>query len=271
MNYIKSFNIIGVLWKSRDLIRQITVRDVMARYKGTYLGLLWSIILPLFMLSIYTFVFSVVFKAKWGISVSESRTEFALTMFCGMIPYMLFSDCINKAPGLITSNQNYVKKVVFPLEILPVTVLFSATIHALISFIILFVGVFIFIGTTTWTIVFLPVILLPLFAMILGFSWFLASLGVFVRDIGYSVGVIIQVLFFLSPIFYPISAVPEKFKLFMLFNPLTIIIENLRSVVIWGKMPDWNGILIVAVFSLFILFTGYFWFMKTKKAFADVI
>jgi len=271
MNFIKSFNIIANLWKSRDLIRQITVRDIMARYKGTYLGILWSIILPLFMLSIYTFVFSVVFKAKWGISVSESRTEFALTMFCGMIPYMLFSECLNKATSLITSNQNYVKKVVFPLEILPVTVLLSSIIHTLISLAILFIGAFLFIGTTTWTIIFLPVIFLPLIAMILGFSWFLASLGVFVRDIGYSVGVITQILFFLSPIFYPTSAVPEKFQLLMLFNPLTVIIESLRAVVIWGTMPDWKGILIVTVFSFFILFTGYFWFIRTKKAFADVI
>lgn len=271
MNFIRSINFIGKAWSNRDLIHQLTVRDIMGRYKGTYLGIFWSVLLPLFMLLIYTFVFSVVFKAKWGISQSESRIEFALTMFCGMIPYMLFSDCLNKAPSLITGSQNYVKKVVFPLEILPITVLCSTFIHSLISLCLLLVGVIFFMGTTTWTIIFLPVLFIPLFAFILGFSWLLASLGVFIRDIGHSVGVFTQVLFFLSPIFYPISAVPENFQIFMFINPLTVIIESFRAVIIWGTMPNWYSLLWVTAISFCVLIGGYLWFIKTKKAFADVI
>ncbi len=259
------------LWAHRDLLQQFTVREVMGRYKGSYLGFLWSLLTPLFMLMVYTFVFSVVFKAKWGASPSESRVEFALTLFCSLIAFNVFSECLARAPGLIVSSPNYVKKVVFPLEILPLSVLGSALVHSLTSLVILFLGLLVFVRAIPWTAIYLPLVYLPLVGLCLGLSWFLASLGVFIRDIGYLVGVVLQVLFFMTPIIYPISAVPAVLQLALRLNPLSSIVEDFRRVIMWGQAPDWPWWGVVTLFSGLVTMAGYVWFMKLKRAFADVV
>lgn len=259
------------LWQHRDLISQMTRREVVGRYRGSIMGIAWSFFNPILMLVVYTFVFSVVFKARWGTGVDESQTSFAIVLFVGMIVYGLFAEMVNRAPGLILSNVNYVKKVIFPLEILPVVGLGAALFHALISLGVLLTTILLINGSVVWTALFFPLIILPLLIATLGVAWFLASLGVFVRDVGQSVGIITTVLMFLSPLFYPVSSLPERFQIWLMLNPLTFVIEQSRAVMIFGKLPDWAGLGIYSVASLAVAWAGYWWFQKTRKGFADVL
>ena len=260
-----------VTWRNRYLIKQMTWREVVGRYKGSVLGLAWSFFTPVLMLLVYTFVFSVVFKAKLGTGGSESKVQFAFVLFAGMVVHGLFAEVINRAPSLIVSNVNYVKKVIFPLEILTITSAGAALFHALISILVLLIAFFIFNGFLNWTVIFLPIVLLPLVILTLGVGWFLASLGVFLRDVSQSVGVITSVMMFLAPIFYPISAVPEKMQFLIMMNPLTFIIEQIRDVVIWGVMPNWSGLSLYLLIASIVAWVGYTWFQKTRKGFADVL
>lgn len=259
------------LIKNRQLIYQMSKREVIGRYKGSIMGLTWSLFNPVLMLTIYTFVFSVVFKAKWGSIGGESNTQFALILFVGMIVFGLFSEAINRAPSLILGNVNYVKKVVFPLEILPIISLGASLFHALISMFVLIVASTFFNGQLHWTIIFLPLIITPLLMFALGLSWILASLGVYLRDVGQIIGTLTSILMFLSPVFYPIEALPVKFQSWMIFNPLSFVIEESRNVVILGVMPDWRGLFSYALFALVFMQIGYFWFQKTRKGFSDVL
>jgi lipopolysaccharide transport system permease protein len=259
------------LWKYRDLIRQLTWREVAGRYKGSFIGLGWSFIQPLIMLFVYTFVFSVIFKARWGVESGEGKVAFALALFMGLITFTIFSEVANAAPSLVLGNANYVKKVVFPLEILPFVKLLSAMINALFSLGVLFAGILIFNHFIHWTVLLLPLIWLPMMMFTLGCGYFLASLGVFIRDMGTIIGVVTTVLFFLTPIFYPISAVPEPFRIFCRMNPIAIFVEDARRVVLWGLFPDWPWFLFGMALSCAVMILGFVWFMKSKKAFADVI
>jgi lipopolysaccharide transport system permease protein len=259
------------LWRHRELIRQFTRREVQGRYRGSMLGLLWSLINPLVLLLIYTFVFGIVFKARWPHARTTSLEEFALVLFCGITTFGIFSECVGRSPGLVISVPNYVKKVVFPLEVLPVSVLGAALFHALVSLAILVVGNLLIGGGIQWTIVLLPLVVLPLIFLGLGLSWLFASLGVFIRDINYAIGLILQVLFFGSAVFYSPETVPEPFGGIVALNPLTGIVDNVRRVVLWGMLPDWARLAFWLPVTGVIMLLGYAWFMKTKKAFADVI
>lgn len=259
------------LWTNRRLIIQMTKREVVGRYKGSIMGLLWSFLNPVFMLVIYTFVFSVVFKARWSVDAEETKTQFAVVLFVGMIAQALFAEVLNRAPGLILANTNYVKKVVFPLEILPVISLCTALFHSSVSLLVLLIAFVLFNGYLHWTIIFAPLIILPLVIMTQGLAWILSSLGVFLRDIGQTIGILMTVLSFLAPVFYPVSALPEKFQPFIKANPLTLIIEQERAVLIFGKMPDWYGLALYTLVAIAIAWLGYAWFQKTRKGFADVL
>lgn len=260
------------LWQHRSLIAQMTRREVLGRYQGSALGLAWSFFNPVFMLAVYTFVFSEIFGARWGgAGAQESKTQFAVILFAGMIVQGLFAELLNRAPGLVLSNVNYVKKVVFPLEILPVIGMGTALFHALVSLGVLLLAFFLFNGFLHATALLAPLVLLPLVVLTLGLSWLLASLGVFLRDVGQLVGVVTTVLLFMSPVFYPVSAVPERFRALIMANPLTFIIEQLRAVLIWGQWPDWGGLGIYALVALAVAWAGFAWFQKTRRGFADVL
>ena len=261
-----------ILWRNRQLIIQMIKREVAGRYKGSVLGLAWSFFNPIFMLVVYTFVFSEIFKSRWGgVGGDDSKTQFALVLFAGMIVLSLFSEVLNRAPSLILGNVNYVKKVVFPLEILPVIAIGAALFHSLISLCVLLAAFVFFNGYMQWTAIFTPLVLLPLVILATGFAWMLASLGVFLRDVGQTIGIITTVLMFLSPVFYPVSAVPERFQSFILANPLTFIIEQAREVLIWGHLPNWLGLSAYTLAAILIAWSGYAWFQKTRKGFADVL
>jgi len=263
--------IVRSFWRNRGLIWQLTRRQVVGRYRGSVMGLAWSFFNPILMLLVFTFVFSVVFKARWGIGADETKTDFALILFVGLIIHGLFSDCVNSAPGLILSNVNYVKKVVFPLEILPWVAMGSALFHALVSLAVWAVFYLLVYAGFKWSAVFFPVIILPLVLATMGVAWMLTSLGVFVRDITQVIGILTTVLLFLSPIFYPVSALPQQYQTLLHLNPLTFMIEVSRAVLIWGRMPDWTGWAIYFAVSLAIAWIGFWWFQKTRKGFADVI
>ncbi len=198
------------LWRNRQLVWQMTRREVVGRYRGSLIGLAWSFLNPLLMLVVYTFVFSVIFKARWGGDVNETKTDFAIILFAGMIVFGLFSEIINRAPGLIVSNVNFVKKVVFPLEILPWVTLGSVLFHSFVSLIVLLLVQLTLKFFLPWTVLLFPLVLLPLIFASMGAAWFLASIGVYVRDIGQVMGVFTTVLMFLSAVFYPVSSLPES-------------------------------------------------------------
>jgi lipopolysaccharide transport system permease protein len=258
------------LLNHRGLIWELAKRDFVGRYKGSFMGMVWSLINPLFMLSVYTIVFSVVFKARWGTG-DESKVSFAIVLFAGMIVHGLFAECLNRAPGLVLAQPNYVKKVVFPLEIFPWVALSSALLHFIVSFTLLLIFCIVSgIGLYATTLL-IPLVIAPLLLMTLGLSWFFASLGVYLRDVSQIMGFATTVLLFLSPVFYKVSALPKNYQILLELNPLTLPIEQLRDVMLWGKGIDWISWGISLLISSAIFHIGFWWFQKTRKGFADVI
>ncbi len=259
---------------NRHLISQMTKRDVIGRYRGSFIGIGWSFLHPLLMLAVFTFVFSVVFQTKWGVPVEgqeEGKGFFAIVLFIGLIMHSFLSEILTRSPGLILNNVNYVQKVIFPLEVMPWISVLSALIHSGISLIVWVVAYLILVGIPGWQIVFLPLVMIPLVTLALGIAYLLASIGVFLRDIGQTMGIISSVLLFLSPVFFPIERLPETFQTLFLINPLTFIIQQAREVLIWKAMPDFYGLLIYMIVASVVFLLGFAWFQKTRKGFADVL
>jgi len=252
-----------------SLVKQFSLREIQGRYRGSFLGVFWALVTPLLMLGVFTFVFTEIFQSVWP--GTTGKVDFALYLFAGMVAYNLFAEVASGTPRLIVGNPNFVKKVVFPLEVLPLAQVGSALIHSLMSLTILIIAKLVFHQSLSWTILLLPLVYLPLLALSAAVGWVLASLGVFLRDIGNLVAVVVQLLFFLSPITYPTSNVPEAVRPLMWLNPFATIIDALRAVVIQGVMPQWGPLLIVTALSLLAAVLGYAWFMKIKRAFPDVI
>ncbi|MGG1514051.1 ABC transporter permease [Paenibacillus oryzisoli] len=257
------------LWTHRSLIKQFTARDISLRYKGSLLGIIWSFVTPLLMLIIYTYVYSEIFKAKWNVT-SSSKLDFALIIFCGIATYNFFGETLSRAPQIIIHHSNYVKKVVFPLEILPITILLASFINFLISFLILFIGLLMFAQFHIGSFL-VVVVLVPYFLLIAGLSWFLSALGVYLRDIGQLIGVIIQALMLLSPIFYPKSVIPPTYQYIYTLNPISFVIEEMRNITIFGFSPQWGILACQTAFALAIFVFGYLFFERSRKGFADVL
>lgn len=257
-------------WRNRGLIRVMVVREVLGRYRGSVMGVLWSFFNPVVMLLVYTFVFSVVFRARWSVG-GESKTEFALVLFAGLIAFNLFAECVSRAPTLILSNVNFVKKVVFPLEILPLVSLGSALFHGIVSLGVWLLAYLVLFGVPHPTVLFLPFVIAPLILLLMGLTWALASLGVYLRDVSQFIGILITALMFLTPIFYPPTALPEEFRVLLFANPLTTVIEQMRAVLFWGRSPDFFQLFVYGFVSALIAWIGFAWFQKTRKGFADVL
>lgn len=259
------------LFTHRRLIVQLAGRDIAARYRGSMLGMGWSLLNPLLLLAVYTFVFSTVFQARFGAQASESKFDFALMLFAGMIVHGFFAECLSRAPMVILGNVNFVKKVVFPLEVYPAVILLSTLFHSAISLAVLMVFAIAAHGSLPITVMLLPVVLAPFALLILGLCWFLASLGVYMRDIAQTIGLLMTVLMFLSPIFYPLSALPAWLQPYLALNPLTLIIESLRGALLLGIVPDWQTLGIYSLVAIVIACSGFWWFQKTRRGFADVL
>lgn len=255
---------------SSGLARELVVREVLGRYRGASFGVVWAFFSPLLMLTVYTFVFGTVFRARWTPG-SESKSEFALALFIGLIVFNLLSECLTRAPHLIISNPNYVKKVVFPLEILPVVTLGAALFHAAVSLLV-WLAFYVFAkGVPPVTVFWLPVVLAPFLLLVLGLSWFLASLTVFIRDVAQIIGLVMTVLMFMSPVFYPASALPASVRGLFNANPLTPTIEMVRGVMLWGQPPSTGQLAYTSVVGCVVMYLGFRWFQKTRRGFADVL
>lgn len=259
-----------IFWTQRQLLFTLIRREFSARYSGSLLGNLWALVTPLLMLAVYTFVFSVVFKARWD-GPSTSQSEFALILFAGLMVFNLFSECFNRAPRLILENVNYVKKVVFPLEILPWVALGSAIINLGISFIVWLIFYAVSVGSPPITVLLFPIVILPLVVLTVGLTLALAALGVYLRDLAQLVGVVTSILMFLSPIFYPVEALPPHLRHWINLSPLSLVISQVRDVLIWGKTPDITLYCASLVVGLLVLFIGFSFFQKTRKGFGDVV
>ena len=267
---VSVFALMQSLKQHRQLIVQMIKREIIGRYKGSLLGLAWSFFNPVLMLVVYTFFFSVVFKSRWE-GIDDSKVSFAVLLFVGMIVHGLFAEVVNRAPSIILSNVSYVKKVVFPLEILSWISVGSALFHSVIGLVVLLMVQLVISQNLPWTVIFFPLILCPLVLVALGFSWFLASLGVYARDVGQVTGLFTTVLMFLSPVFYPVSTLQPQYQIFLQLNPLTFIIEEGRKSLIFGVTPDWLGWCVAMVIGFVTMWLGFWWFQKTRKGFADVL
>lgn len=256
----------------RNLIKQLTRREFELKYKGSLLGVFWSFITPLLMLAVYTFVFTVVFNARWGLEQSDNRFEFAMIIFSGLIMYNIFNETVSKSTTIILSNVNYVKKVIFPLDILPLTTLLSALINAGLNIIVLILGITIFVPGWEFKGVFISLIyLLPISLVSLGFAYIVASVGVYVRDLTYTIGVLLNILFYVTPIFYPISLVPEFMHPIMHLNPLTYLVEGFRAAVFSSELPNLLHFSLFTLAGYVFMLLGILLFRKLKRGFADVI
>ena len=255
----------------RYLIVKYLNRQVSRRYRGSILGVFWSLVSPLVMLSVYLVVFGFIFKSRFNISKNETATDFGLALFCGLNIYNLCSEVITSSPKLILGQPNLVKRIVFPLETLPVVQTLDSLLHCAIAFVPLLVAFIVFRGTIPWSFIFLPLFLVPVALFSVGCSLILSALGVFIRDIGELMQPLVTILMFGSAVFYPIGAIPPPFRQFIQLNPLALLIENARLSLLWGAPP--NLVLLVTLSFLafiFVMVTSTF-FEKAKPAFADVI
>ena len=249
-------------------------REVAARYRGSVLGILWSLVTPLLMLAVYTFVFGTVFSGRgWAtIEAGAGTASFALILFSGLIPFALFSEVVGKAPGLVVGNRNFVKKVVFPIEILPMVRTGTALVQFGISFVVLLVFLAGSGAGVPPTAIWLPVVVAPFVMLTLGLAWALAALGVYLRDIEQVLPPILSGTLFLSAIFYPLSALPDAARIALLYgNPLVFPIEQIRRVAIYGLPPEWTGLAAYALVATAVARGGHLLFHKMRRGFADVL
>lgn len=252
------------------LILQMARRDVIGRYRGSFIGLLWSFFNPLLMLGVYTFVFGLIFKSRWSDQVS-GHFEFAVVLFAGLNINSMFAECANRAPTLIVENTNFVKKVVFPLETLSWSTLGSALFHLLVSTLVLLVFSLVVRGTVPWTVVYFPIVVAVFIPFMAGLIWLLSSLGVFLRDLKQAMGIVTTMMMFLAPIFYPQSLIPPPYRNLLYLNPLTVIVNASRDVLVWGHAPNWEVLGVYAIAACLFAWGSFYWFERTRKGFADVL
>ncbi|UZE95131.1 ABC transporter permease [Alkalimarinus alittae] len=257
--------------QQKGLLYQLVKREIKQKFQGSWLGLGWAILTPIAMLGVYTFVFRSVLKAKWPGSATDSDAEFALQLFSGLLVFTLFSEVIGRAPTLISDQPNMVKKVIFPLPILPWVSVSASAFFALLSLLVLIAASWITRGELTIHLAALPLIVIAFAPILLGLSWLLSSLGVYLRDLGHIVGLILTPLMFLSPIFYPITALPDLVQELMIWNPLALIIDSVRLVVLHAEWPNFYALGLYLMFSITIAVMGAACFHKTRKGFADVL
>jgi lipopolysaccharide transport system permease protein len=260
-----------ILHEHRILIARLVLREVQGRYRDSLLGLFWALANPILMLAVYAFAFIFVMKARWPAQVGEGPAVATLYLFSGLIHFNLFAENINRAPGLLLENLAYIKKIVFPLEILPWVSFFASSMNYGISLCFFFVFYVLAIGIPPASALFLPVLLVPFVLLILGLSWLLAALGLFLRDLRQIVGVTTSALMFLAPIFYPVSAVPDAFQFLVNLNPLTLPIEALKDLLFRGSFHRYQELGIYSSAAVGCAGFGYWVFMRMRRAFADVV
>lgn len=270
-NLVPARDVFRSLAKQYQLVYQMVKRTVAGRYRGSILGMGWSLLYPIIMLAVYTFVFGVVFRSRWPSSGDGGTAAFAVMLFAGLLIHQFFSECLSRAPGLIVGNVQYVKKVLFPLEVLPWVAVGSALFQSTMSITILLAFVLFLKGSLPWTIVFIPVVIFPIALLAVGIVWTVSALSVYIRDISQVIGVLTTMLLFLSPIFYPIQALPKIAQGLIFFNPLTVIIIQFRRVALEGVTPDWIALGLYTVVAFAVAWLSLSWFQRVRTGFADVL
>jgi lipopolysaccharide transport system permease protein len=257
------------LYNSRDLIRLLTLRDFKARFRGSFGGAIWSIIQPLLLMVIYTLVFSTFLKVSFD--QSDSPYVFAVFLLCGLLPWSAFSEGLSNATGVIRNNINLVKRVVFPLEILPLNITLVSIIQQSIGIILLLPLAYIINNSFSWTILFIPALLLIQILLFTGIYYYWASLSVFLPDLKQVTPLLLSMMMFLTPIFYPENIIPEWANGLLKLNPLSHVVILYRQIIMNGQIPAIRSLAQISLISLGVFLTGYFWFMHTKKGFADIL
>ena len=259
----------ATLWRHRSLVLELIKREFSGRYRGSFGGILWSFIQPLFLLAVYTIAFGIILKARWGFS--GSTADYALMLFAGLIIFNAFSECLSKSTTLVTSNPNFVKKVVFPLELLPVITVATVLIHALIGIAVWLLGYALLFGIPKTTAILFPLILVCFIPVLLGLGWLLSALGVIVRDISQLTGMLSHTLLFLTPIFYSIEAAPPLLQNLLMLNPLTFVVEQFRLVLFYGQMPALKGLASYFVLASLFAWVSLVLFRRLRPTFADMV
>ena len=258
------------IWKNRYILKLLIYREILGRYKGSFIGIIWSLLTPICLLIVYTFVFSFIFKAKWT-PINDSPTDFALILFPGLLLFNIFSECILRSPYLILNNPNYVKKILFPLEILPIVSIGCAAFHFMVGLSVWLIAYFLLIGAPHLSLLFLPIFILPTFLFTAGFIWLVASTNIFLRDLAQVIAFFVSLLMFVSPIFYPLSSVPDSFLFLYKLNPLTNQIEFIRNLLFYGKLPDLPLFISSMIYSSVFGYFGFFVFQKLRIGFSDAL
>ena len=252
-----------------DLILSLTRRELAARYRGSALGVLWAILTPLVMIAIFTFIFAKIFNARFG--ESNSGWNFALYLFCGLLPWTAFQEAVQQSSNTIVAHANLVKRVVFPLETLPVAQALASLANQMFGTTVLLVAALLIRQQFHASVLLLPLLVAPQLVATLGAAWLVASLGVFLRDVAQGVSLVLMAWLYLTPIIYPESLVPDEYRPFINLNPFTPLMRNYRRILLEGAMPDWGGLAYFTIFALLLFLFGYWWFARTRKNFADVI
>lgn len=265
-------DIVRGLFANRLLLWQFAVRNIRARHKGSYLGVAWMVLNPLLMMSLYSFVFGVIFNGRYGIGPDETALDYALGVFLSLTIFQLIAEVMGVSTTIILGNTNIVKRVVFPLEILPVAQVGASIYHFLISISLVFVAILVFGRELSWYALWLPVLVLPVILFSMGLGWFFSAIGVYVRDIGQLMQFLTLALMYSSAIFYPIDKViVAGFYPILKFNPLAHIVEEARRIVLWHQPLHFEPMLYVYLSSMTVFIVGYAVFMRLKKGFADVL
>jgi lipopolysaccharide transport system permease protein len=260
------------LWqlpKRADLIFTFAKRELLRRYKGSALGIAWAVLTPVVMIAIFTFIFAGIFGARFG--ANHSHWDYALYIFCGLVPWTMFQESVQQSANTIVANSNLVKRVVFPLEALPAAQVFAALGSQLFATVALLIATIIVRQRLELTAFWFPVLLIPQLLFALGAAWLVASLGVFLRDIAQGITLLLMAWMYLTPIIYPESLVPDRFRPLIDFNPFTPLVRNYRGIFLDGRSPDWRGLAYFTAFALVLFLFGYWWFARTRKSFADVV
>ena len=252
-----------------DLVFSFAKRELLGRYKGSMLGIAWAVLTPVVMIAIFTFIFAGIFGARFG--ANDSHWDYALYLFCGLLPWTMFQESLQQSANTIVANANLVKRVVFPLETLPAAQVLAALGNQLFATIALLIATIIVRQRLELTVLWLPIVLIPQLLFALGAAWLIASLGVFLRDITQGITLLLMAWMYLTPIIYPESIVPDRFRAFMEFNPFTALVRSYRRIFLEGVAPDWRGLVYFTAFALAIFLFGYWWFARTRKGFADVV
>jgi lipopolysaccharide transport system permease protein len=263
-------NYLATITRYRDLISQLVRREFSTRYRGSMLGVLWAVVNPILTVLIFSFLFGTIFKARWGSEPSSNGT-FVIIALVGMIIHGIFAESLGQAPNVILGRPSYVKKVVFPLEILPIVTVVTALLNAAATMTVVLAANGILNGSMPITVLLLPVVLVPFIFLVGGVVLFVSAIGVYLRDLAQIVNFLTMATLFLAPVFYPISVVPANYRFLLYLNPLTFIIEQSREVALFGHLPDWSGLTIYSVIAFAFAWAGFWWFQRSRKGFADVV